>query len=115
MSLIDVLWFTEVDDELRPVAAFEVENSTKVLAGLNRLSVVPHVFSTKLFIVGKDDSQKKRFEKHLQEPNWKRSAQKFSYRGFDDVEVLFKAAKLLTKANQERHKAMKKWDLEHLI
>src|SRR5579885_2624432 len=60
---IDVLWLRETDDGLIPRFAFEVENSTKVIAGLDRLNTIPSLFQTRLIVVGKDDSQKRRYEK----------------------------------------------------
>lgn len=52
VAMIDVLWLEEDEDGLFPVAAFEVEHSTRIADGLNRLLKIPKRYSTELFIVG---------------------------------------------------------------
>src|SRR5438045_631807 len=86
---IDVLWLREIDGDLIPRFAFEVENSTKVLAGLNRLNTIPSLFPTRLFIVGEDDSQRKRFDDYLNSPTFKARADRFKFKYFNDVRQLF--------------------------
>ncbi len=49
---IDALWFDEDDYELFPVYAFEVEETTKVKSGLDRLLKIPRRFPTQFFIIG---------------------------------------------------------------
>jgi KaiC/GvpD/RAD55 family RecA-like ATPase len=107
MAQIDVLWLTEVDGDLLPRFAFEIENSTKVLAGLNRLSVIPSFFNTKLFIVGENDSQKKRYEKFLKEATFKGRAERFQFKYFEDIRDLFNYSDAYDKARAANEEAMR--------
>src|SRR5215213_8415024 len=104
---IDVLWLSEVDGDLLPRFAFEVENSTKVLSGLNRLNTIPSWFPTRLFIVGESANQKKRYNDFLNNQTFKARAERFSYKYFDDVRELFKVSDKLDKARVANEAAMR--------
>jgi hypothetical protein len=108
MSLIDVLWLAEEDGDLFPRFAFEIENSTKVLTGLNRLNVIPPLFQTKLFIVGKDESQEKRYQDFLSSPTFKKHAKRFDFRLFNEIRELFTYAEDYQRAREANNQAMQK-------
>lgn len=107
IARIDVLWLEEEDAELRPRYAFEIENSTKVVAGLARLSVIPRLFQTRLFVVGEDDRQKKRFDDHLSAPAFKPRANSFRFKYFDEIRELFKFADAYAQARANNEAAMR--------
>ncbi len=107
VSRIDVLWLVEEGEDLLPRYAFEIENSTKVVTGLNRLSVIPSWFRTRLVIVGKDESQKKRFDKHLNNPAFKSRSDHFRFKYFDEVRTLFNYSEAYDKARIANEKAMR--------
>ncbi len=92
MARIDVIWFAERAGELRPCFAFEVENSTEVVTGLQRLSVIPELFQTRLFIVGESDSKKKKYEEFVSSPAYRVRAEHFSFRYFEQVRGLYASA-----------------------
>jgi hypothetical protein len=85
ISQIDVLWFK---DEV-PKCAFEVEYSTKMITGLQRLcQLMP--LSTKLFIIasGKDFYL---FEKYINTDPYYKYKEEFRFREYKQLENFFKA------------------------
>ena len=104
---IDVLWLRETDGDLIPRFAFEVENSTKVLAGLNRLNTIPRWFQTRLIIVGEDDKQKRRYDSYLNDRTFKPYANRFEFRYFEDVRKLFETSAAFDEARAIHERAMR--------
>lgn len=105
IARIDILWLSEVEGDLLPRFAFEVENSTKVLTGLNRLNTIPSWFPTRLFIVGEDDRQKKRFDGYLSQ-TFKNRADRFRFKYFEDIRKLFTTSEAFDKARAANEAAM---------
>lgn len=108
---IDVLWLAEHDGDLLPRFAFEIENATKVLTGLNRLLRIPSLFQTRLFIVGDDERQRKRFDEHLGGPTFKARADRFKFRHFDEVRQLFEVSQTYDEARTAHQAALRAADL----
>lgn len=104
---IDVLWLRETDGELIPRFAFEVENSTKIIAGLNRLNMIPRWFQTRLFIVGEDEKQRKRYEGLLSDRTFKPIASRFEFRYFEDIRKLFDTSTKFDQARAEHEKELR--------
>jgi hypothetical protein len=104
---IDVLWLSEVDGDLLPRFAFEVENSTKVITGLNRLNTIPSWFPTRLFIVGENPNQKKRYDDYLNNLTFKTRADRFSFKYFDDVRELYEVSAMFDEARAANDAAMR--------
>jgi hypothetical protein len=104
---IDVLWLVEIEGDLLPRFAFEIENSTKVLAGLNRLNTIPSWFPTRLFIVGEDERQRKRFEDYLSGSTFKTRADRFRFKYFEEVRELFGVSEAFDTARLANDAAMK--------
>lgn len=104
---IDVLWLSEIEGDLLPRFAFEIENATKVLTGLNRLLTIPGWFPTRLFIVGDDERQKKRFDEHLSGSTFKARAGRFGFKYCDEVRHLFETSQTFDAARAANEAAMK--------
>ena len=107
MARIDVLWLAEIEGDLLPRFAFEIENATKVLSGLNRMSIIPSWFQTSLVIAGKDESQRRLFDSHLGSPTFKSRAERFRFIYFDQVRQVFERAAAYDKARASNEAAMK--------
>lgn len=107
MERIDVLWLRETEGDLIPHFAFEVEHSTKIIAGLNRLNMIPRWFQTRLFIVGEDDRQKRRYESLLNDRTFKPIASRFEFKYFEDIRGLFETSRVFDQARATHEKAMK--------
>ncbi len=104
---IDVMWMQETDGDLIPHFAFEVENSTKVIAGLNRLNTIPRWFQTRLIIVGEDDRQKRRYDNYLNDRTFKPYANRFQFKYFEDIRSLFETSRAFDNARTIHESAMK--------
>jgi len=107
IARIDVLWLAEIEGDLLPRFAFEIENSTKVLTGLNRLNTIPSWFPTRLFIVGQDARQKKRFDDYLGGSTFKARADRFRFKYFEEVRELFGISEAFDAARIANDVAMK--------
>lgn len=91
---IDVVWFK---DEV-PKFAFEVEHSTKIVTGLQRLcQLIP--LSTKLFVVasGKDYHL---YEKYINNDPYSKDKKYFRFREYKQLENFFKAVSEFSKINE---------------
>jgi len=106
IKLIDVLWFREERGELIPQCAFEVEHSTDVLTGLQRLDTIHPLWQTQLFIVGRDEPKKARFDALMKSPTWKNQAQRFDFRFFNDVSTVFDYSSAYQQAREANETAM---------
>ncbi|AKM81327.1 MAG: hypothetical protein UT13_C0001G0366 [Candidatus Pacebacteria bacterium GW2011_GWF2_38_9] len=94
VSQIDVLWFK---DEV-PKYAFEVEHSTKIISGLQRLcQLMP--LSAKLFIIasGKDFYL---YEKYINTDPYYKYKTDFKFREYKQLENFFKAVSEFTAINE---------------
>jgi hypothetical protein len=104
---IDVLWLREMDGDLMPDYAFEVEHATKVLAGLNRLNTIPRWLPTRLIIVGEDDKQKRRYDGYLNDRTFRPHANRFEFKYFEEIRKLFETSATFDKARADHERAMK--------
>ncbi len=104
---IDVLWLHESDGVLIPRFAFEVEHTTKIISGLNRLNMIPGLFQTRLFIVGKNDKQRRLYENLLNNRTFKPIASRFEFKYFEDINNLFKTSADFDQARAVHEKALK--------
>jgi hypothetical protein len=88
VSQIDVIWFK---DE-KPVVAFEVENTTKIGSGLQRLFPLTD-YDCKLFVVapGKDDKDLDLFEKYINNAPYFTKKKNFIFRTYKQLENWFTA------------------------
>jgi hypothetical protein len=82
---IDVIWF---EDDV-PRFAFEVEHTTKVGAGLQRLFQL-NPLSTKMFIVSGQQNLK-RFEKFIESAPYYQHKESFYFRSYRQLEEYFRA------------------------
>lgn len=104
---IDVLWLRERDGELVPRFAFEVENSTKIIAGLNRLNTIPWWCQTRLVIVGEDEKQRRRYEGLLNDRTFKPIASRFEFKYFEDIRKLCDTSAAFDRARAAHEKAVR--------
>lgn len=104
---IDVLWLRERDGDLVPRFAFEVENSTKIIAGLNRLNTIPWWCRTRLVIVGEDEKQRRRYEGLLKDRTFQPYANSFEFKYFADIRKLFETSREFDQARDAHEKAVR--------
>jgi len=89
---IDALWFDEDDYGLFPVYAFEVEETTRVKSGLDRLLKIPRRFTTRFFIIGPTEKEKSLFGQYVNQTPFREYKDKFSFRFYKELEELYNSA-----------------------
>lgn len=88
---IDLMWFDEDDYGLYPVYAFEVEHTTRVKSGLDRLLKIPRRFSAEFFIVGPGDRERV-FEQCVNQTPFRNFKERFHFRSYGQLEDLYNSA-----------------------
>jgi len=89
---IDVLWLDEDDEGLFPVFAFEVEHSTRVKNGMDRLLKIPQRFPTRYFILAPSEDERKLFDLYVAQTPFKNFRDKFTFRLYGELENVYNAA-----------------------
>jgi hypothetical protein len=89
---IDALWFDEDDYGLFPVYAFEVEETTRVKSGLDRLLKIPQRFPAKLFILGPSQEELGLFNKYTNQTPFRNFKGRFLFRLYQELEDLYNSA-----------------------
>lgn len=89
---IDVLWFDEDDYGLFPTYAFEVEQTTGVKAGLDRLLKIPRRFLVKFYIVAPSTKEEELFSRYINQTPFREFKDRFSFRYYKELEELYNSA-----------------------
>ncbi len=89
---IDVLWFSEDDYGLFPVYAFEVEHTTKVKSGLDRLLKIPTRFQVGLFVIGPGEGEEKLFDLFVNQTPFRSYRERFAFRPYRQLQDTYNAA-----------------------
>jgi hypothetical protein len=89
---IDSLWFDEDDYGLFPVYAFEVEETTRVKSGLDRLLKIPRRFPTQFFVIGPSTKEKDLFNQYVNQTPFRNFKEKFLFRLYKELEELYNSA-----------------------
>ena len=89
---IDTLWFDEDDYGLFPVYGFEVEETTRVKSGLDRLLKIPRRFPTLFFIIGPSAKERGLFDQCISQTPFREFKDKFLFRLYGELEELYNAA-----------------------
>jgi len=89
---IDVLWFDEDDYGLFPVYAFEVEHTTRVRDGLDRLLKIPRRFPVSLFVVGPSKEQRSLFDRLVNQTPFRSHQDRFHFRLYTQLQGIYNVA-----------------------
>lgn len=89
---IDAIWLEEDKNGTYPVYAFEVEHTTKVRSGLDRLTEIPRRYQIPLFVIGPGKDEKKLFESLVEQNRYREFKQRLCFRDYGQLEHLFNAA-----------------------
>ena len=98
---IDTLWFDEDDYGLFPVYAFEVEETTRVKSGLDRLLKIPRRFPTAFFIIAPSVKEKDLFDSYINQTPFRDFKEKFTFRLYRELEELYNSALLHNDRRQQ--------------
>ena len=89
---IDALWFDEDDDGLFPTYAFEVEETTGVKSGLDRLLKIPRRYPVNLYIIAPSIKEKGLFDRYVNQTPFRSFKDKFVFRYYKELEKLYNLA-----------------------
>jgi len=105
---IDALWFDEDDYGLFPVYAFEVEETTRVKSGLDRLLKIPKRFPTRFFIIGPSEKEKSLFNQYINQTPFRDFKDKFLFKLYEELEKLYNSA-LVHNNQREQFGIIERW------
>ena len=89
---IDTLWFDEDDYGLFPVYGFEVEETTRVKSGLDRLLKIPRRFRARFFIIGPSAKEKDLFNQYINQTPFREFRDRFLFKLYKELEELYNSA-----------------------
>lgn len=89
---IDALWFDEDDYGLFPVYGFEVEHTTGVKPGLDRLLKIPRRFAASFFIIGPSAKERVLFDMYINQTPFRAFRDRFSFKLYEELEGLYNSA-----------------------
>jgi len=85
--MIDVIWFNEDEN---PTHCFEVEHTTDIVHGLDRLIQLQHLY-VKFFIVAPEEKRSK-YESLLNRVQYRRIRDRFSFISYKELATLYESA-----------------------
>jgi len=89
---IDAIWFDEDDEGLFPVYAFEVEHTTGIKSGLDRLLKIPQRYPVRRFILAPGEKENTLFNRLINQAPFKIYSDSFHFRLYDSLEDMYNAA-----------------------
>lgn len=89
---IDAIWLEEDKDGPYPAYAFEVENTTRVRSGIDRLTEIPRRYRIPLFVIGPGDVEKHLFGSLVEQNRYRPFKPQLHFREYAELERLFNAA-----------------------
>src|SRR5262249_15174729 len=89
---IDAIWLAEDNDGVYPVYAFEVEHTTGVRSGMDRLLELPERYAAKLFVVAPGDDERSTFEGLIRLNKYRKFREKMQFRDYSDLDGLYNSA-----------------------
>ncbi len=89
---IDAIWLEEDKDGPYPAYAFEVEHTTRVRSGLDRLTEIPRRYRIPLFVIGPTEEEKNLFELLVEQNRYRPFRPQLRFRNYNQLEDLFNAA-----------------------
>jgi len=89
---IDALWFDEDDDGLFPTHAFEVEETTGVKSGLDRLLKIPRRYLVSFYIIAPSAKEKDLFDRYVNQTPFRDFKDRFLFRYYQELEEFYNLA-----------------------
>jgi hypothetical protein len=89
---IDAIWFDEDDDGLFPSYAFEVEETTGVKSGLDRLLKLPRRYYVSLYIIAPSAKERELFDRYINQTPFRNYKDKFTFKYYEELERLYNNA-----------------------
>ena len=92
VSQIDAIWLTEDNEGPYPVYAFEVEHTTKVRSGMDRLVEIPDRYGATLFVIAPGDDERDLFDRFVVQNKFRRFRERMHFREYAQLDSLYNAA-----------------------
>lgn len=89
---IDAIWLTEDNDGVYPVYAFEVEHTTGVRSGMDRLVELPERYAVKLFVVAPGDDERSTFDGLIMLNKFRKFRERLQFRDYSQLDKLYNSA-----------------------
>ena len=86
---IDTLWLAEDNDGPYPVYAFEVEHTTGVRSGMDRLIEIPDRFKTHLFVIAPGHEEQERFSSLRDQNRFCKFRERMHFRDYSQLATLY--------------------------
>jgi len=89
---IDAIWLSEDNEGTYPVYAFEVEHTTMVRSGMDRLVEIPERYKARLFVVAPGEEERRRFSTLVTQNRYRRFRERLSFHDYSQLESVYNAA-----------------------
>lgn len=89
---IDAIWLTEDNDGVYPVYAFEVEHTTGVRSGMDRLVELPERYAVKLFVVAPGEGERSTFDGLIRLNKFRKFRERMRFRDYNELDKLYNSA-----------------------
>lgn len=89
---IDAMWLAEDNDGAYPVVAFEVEHTTGVRSGIDRLVELPERYAASLFVIAPGEDEHRRFEALVGQNRFRKFRDRLHFRDYAQLDELYNTA-----------------------
>lgn len=89
---IDAMWLAEDNDGAYPVFGFEVEHTTGVRSGMDRLVEIPERYAASLFVIAPGEDEYKRFNDLVKQNRFRKFRDRLYFRDYGQLDGLYNAA-----------------------
>ena len=89
---IDAMWLAEDNDGVYPVYAFEVEHTTGVRSGMDRLVELPERYAARLFVVAPGEDERSTFDGLIRLNKFRKFRERMRFRDYTELDVLYNSA-----------------------
>lgn len=86
------MWLAEDNDGVYPVFAFEVEHTTGVRSGMDRLVELPERYAARLFVVAPGDDERSLFEGLIKLNKFRKFRERIRFRDYTELDSLYNSA-----------------------
>ena len=98
---IDVIWLDEDDYGLFPAYSFEVEETTGVKSGLDRLLKIPKRYLVRFYIIGPSEKEKSLFDQYVNQTPFREYKDRFLFKFYKELEELYNSALIHTDRREQ--------------
>ncbi len=86
------MWLTEDNEGVYPVYAFEVEHSTGVRSGMDRLVELPERYTVRLFVVAPGEDERSMFDGLIKLNKFRKFRERMLVRDYGELDTLYNSA-----------------------